>query len=147
MIGPNSSGRILAKLVSSVPATIDPATVRDRITAYYASYDPLDVAAREALFAPDCRFEDPAGNLVATDQASLHHFFTDVLPATWMISFRLDRVAVVGNEALATATMRLQADQRTPVEVVVNAHFAFTDTGLIRSARMFFDEAAITDLE
>lgn len=147
MIGPGSSGRLLAKLVAAVPATVDPSTLRDHITAYYLSYTTGDVAGREALFAPDCHFEDPAGRVVATDRESLHHFFTDVLPATWSITFRLDRVAVVGNEALSTSTMTLRAAQRVPVEVIVNAHFAFAESGLIQQVRTFFDEAAMQDIE
>jgi len=147
VIGPNSSGRILAKLVSSVPATVDPSIMRERITAYYISYATADVTGREALFAPDCHFEDPAGRVVATDRKSLHLFFTEVLPASWSITFRLDRIAVVGNEALSTSTMTLRAAQRTPVEVVVNAHFVFSDSGLIRSVRTFFDAAAMRDAE
>lgn len=147
MIGPNSSGRILAKLVTSVPSTVDPSAVRACIAAYYASYTTGDVAAREALFAGDCHFEDPAGRVVATDRDSLHAFFAEVLPATWSIAFRLDRVAVVGNEALSTSTMTLRAPERTPVEVIVNAHFVLADSGLIRLVRTFFDEDAMRDAE
>lgn len=147
MIGPESSGRILARLVSSVPATVDPGDVRTTVAAYYASYADGDIARREALFAADCRVEDPAGNVVATDRDSLHRFFTEVLPSSWSISFRLDRVAVVGNEALATSTMTLAIPGRVPVEVVVDAHVVLDDRGLIRSLRMFFDEAAMRDAE
>jgi hypothetical protein len=147
VIGPTSSGRILAKLVTSVPATVDPATVRARIADYYASYSTGDVAGREALFASECRFEDPAGRIVATDRGSLHGFFTDVLPASWSIAFRLDRVAVVGHEALATSTMTLAAPERTPVEVVVNAHFVLDGSGLIQTVRTFFDEGAMRDVD
>jgi hypothetical protein len=58
----------------------------------------------------------------------------------------LDRTAVVGQEALATSTLILRVGDREPVEVIVNAHFVFADSGLIRSLRMFFDEAAMTDV-
>ena len=146
MISPNSSGRILAKLVASVPASVDPATVRERIGAYYASYAAGDVAGREALFATDCSFEDPAGRVVATGREPMHRFFTEVLPADWSIAFELHRVAVVGDEALATTTMTLRAGQRTPVEVVVQSHFVLAASGLIRSVRTFFDEVAMRDV-
>jgi ketosteroid isomerase-like protein len=145
VIGAGSSGRMLARLVAAVPATVDQATVRARVAAYYASYDTGDVAAREALFADTCRVEDPAGRVVATGRAELHGFFTATLPADWSIRFRLDRVAVVGDEALATTTMTLRIPQRTPVEVLVNAHFVFTAPGLVTSLRMFFDAAAMRD--
>ncbi|MCW2508376.1 MAG: hypothetical protein JWR28_2904 [Modestobacter sp.] len=147
MIGPRSSGRILAKLVGSVPASVDPGTVRQRVTAYYASWAAGDIADREALFADECRFEDPAGRVVATGRDSLHLFFTEMIPADWSITFRLDRVAVVGNEALATSTMTLRAGPRDPVEVLVDAHFVLTGSGLIRTVRTFFDESAMRDLD
>jgi limonene-1,2-epoxide hydrolase len=145
MIGPESSGRALAKLVASLPATVDPATIRSRIAGYYATYATNDITARESLFAADCRFEDPAGHVVATDGESLHHFFIGTIPATWSIDFRLDRVAVVGNEALSTSTMTLRVGDRLPVHVVVNAHFVVSADGLITSVRTFFDEAAMRD--
>ncbi|MCW2527306.1 MAG: hypothetical protein JWM76_2166 [Pseudonocardiales bacterium] len=146
MIGPRSSGRILAKVVAAVPATISADAVRERIATYYASYASGDIAGRETLFATDCHFEDPAGRVVASDPASLHVFFTETVPADWSIDFRLDTVAVVGNEALSTSTMTLRAGDRTPTEVIVNAHFVFSEPGLINSVRTFFDEAAMTDL-
>jgi ketosteroid isomerase-like protein len=145
VIGANSSGRILARIVSSVPATVADSVVRERVSAYYESYSSRDIPAREALFAPDCHFEDPAGRVVATDRESLHAFFTQALPESWSITFALERVAVVGNEALATSILRLQADERTPVSVTVNSHFAFSNSGLIQSIRTFFDEAAMTE--
>jgi steroid delta-isomerase len=146
MIGASSSGRVLAKIVASVPATVAPSVVRERVEAYYASYSSRDIPAREALFAPDCRFEDPAGRVVATDRSSLHQFFTRALPASWSIAFALERVAVVGNEALATSVLSLQADQRAPVGVIVNSHFVLSSSGLIESVRTFFDEAAMWEV-
>ncbi len=143
MIGPDSAGRVLAKVVASVPATVDPTYVRRCIATYYATYAVRDPDTRESLFADNCRFEDPAGRIVATDRASLHRFFTEFVPPTWSIAFHLDRVAVVGNEALATTVMRLDIADRTPVDVMVNAHFTFTDAGLIGSVRTFFDEDAM----
>jgi len=148
MIGPNSSGRLLAKLVSSVPATVEPSTVRERVGAYYDSYRTGDLAGREALFADDCHLEDPAGRVVATGRRTLHEFFARSIPADWSIMFRLDRVAVVGNEALATTTLTLHAagdPARTPVDVIVNTHFVFTDAGTIGSLRTFFDEESMRD--
>jgi steroid delta-isomerase len=147
VIGPSSSGRILARLVASIPTSVAPADVRAVVAAYYASYTGGDVAGREALVTPDCRVEDPAGRVVATDRATLHRFFTEVLPASWSIAFRLDRVAVVGQEALATTTMVLSVPERVPVEVVVAAHFVLDESGLIRSLRMFFDEQTMRDAE
>ena len=67
------------------------------------------------------------------------------IPPHWSIGFRLDRTAVVGQEAVATSALMLRIGDREPVEVIVNAHFVFADSGLIRSLRMFFDEAAMTD--
>jgi ketosteroid isomerase-like protein len=145
VIGTDSSARSLAKLVASIPTTVDPSTVRACITAYYASYATGDLSARESLFADPCHFEDPAGHVVATDRASLHRFFTETIPANWSIDFRLDRVAVVGNEALATSTMTLRAAQRTPADVIVNAHFVISDSGLIHTVRTFFDEESMKD--
>jgi hypothetical protein len=145
VIGSNSSGRILAKVVSSVPATVAASVVRERVGAYYESYTSRDIPAREALFAPDCHFEDPAGRVVATDRESLHVFFTQALPSSWSVTFALERVAVVGNEALATSVLTLRADERTPVKVTVNSHFMLSSSGLIESVRTFFDEAAMTE--
>jgi len=145
MTAAKSSGAALARLVASVPASIDADTVRSRIGAYYASYPTDDSSSREALFADPCRFEDPAGIVMATDRDSLHRFFHEVIPADWHFTFRLERVAVVGNEALSTATMRLRVGDRPPVDVLVNAHFQFTEAGLIRSVRTFFDEQSIRD--
>jgi hypothetical protein len=147
VIAPDSSGRLLAKVVAAVPATVDPADVRARVAAYYASYAAGDVEEREALFAPVCRFEDPAGRVVATDRASLHRFFTETLPSSWSITFELERVAVVGNEALATSTMTLRAADRPAVEMTLNAHFLLDDSGLFRTVRTFFDEHAMRDVE
>jgi succinate dehydrogenase/fumarate reductase flavoprotein subunit len=146
VIGPTSSGWALARLVSSVPSAVDAGTIRERIAAYYASFSPADARARENLFAPDCHVEDPAGHVVATDRDSLGIFFDQGIPPHWSIRFRLDRTAVVGQEALATSTLTLRVGDREPVEVIVNAHFVFADSGLIRSLRMFFDEAAMTDV-
>jgi ketosteroid isomerase-like protein len=145
VIAANSSGRILAKIVSSVPATMAASVVRERVGAYYESYTSRDISARAALFGPDCHFEDPAGRVVATDRSSLHAFFTQALPASWSITFALQRVAVVGNEALATSVLSLRADDRTPVKVIVNSHFVFSSMGLIQSVRTFFDEAAMSE--
>ena len=146
MIGAQSSGRILARLVASVPSPVPPEHVRAVVADYYSTYADGDLARREALFAPSLRFEDPAGRVVATDSASLHSFFTEVLPASWSLDFRLERVAVVGAEALATATMRLAVPDRVPVEVLVNAHFVLDGSGLVTSVRVFFDEESMRDV-
>jgi ketosteroid isomerase-like protein len=146
VIGPRSSGQGLARLCASVAAASPPELLRGRVAAYYASYATGDLAAREALFAEDCRFEDPAGNIVAGDRESLHAFFDGGIPAHWSTTFRLDRTAVVGDEALATATLTLRVGERPPVQVIVNAHFAFDAAGLISRVRTFFDEGAMTDL-
>lgn len=146
MTAQGSAGRLLAKTVSAVPATISPPDVRERIAAYYASYATGDVAGREALFSDDCHFEDPAGRVVASGAAALHRFFTEGIPPDWSVTFRLDRVAVVGNEALATSLSVIDAGARGGVENIVNAHFVFDDAGLIRSVRTFFDAESMNDL-
>ncbi|WP_409330873.1 nuclear transport factor 2 family protein [Trujillonella humicola] len=128
-----------------MPSPVPPEHVRGVVARYYASFTDGDLAGREALFAPSLRFEDPAGRVVATDSASLHTFFTEVLPASWSLGFRLERVTVVAGEAVATTTMRLAVPDRVPVEVVVNAHFVLDGTGLITSVRVFFDEEAMRD--
>jgi SnoaL-like protein len=145
VIGERSSGRSLVRLVASVPAATAPDVLRARIAAYYDSYATQDLTGREALFAATCRFEDPAGHVVADDRASLHEFFVTGIPAHWSITFALERIAVVGDEALATVTLSLQVADRTPTAVLVNTHFAFDDRGLIASARTFFDAEAMTD--
>jgi hypothetical protein len=145
VIGPASSGQGLARLVASRPAATAPDTLRERVAAYYASYATGDIAGREALFAPTCRFEDPAGHVVATDPESLHAFFVAGIPSHWSIAFRLDRVAVVGDEALSTVTLTLRVVERVAVQVIVNAHFVFDGAGRISCVRTFFDEAAMTD--
>jgi hypothetical protein len=146
VIAADSSGRALARVVAAQPTAVAAEAVRERIAAYYRSYSPVDLAAREALFADECRFEDPAGAVVATDRASLHAFFAEGIPAHWVINFRLDRVAVVGQEALSTSTLTLRVGPRAPVEVIVNAHFVFDEDALITSVRTFFDEHGMTDI-
>lgn len=145
MIGPRSSGHGLARLVASVPAATPAPILRRAVAAYYESYRTHDLAGRAALFAPACRFEDPAGHVVATDHDSLRDFFASGIPAHWAITFALERVAVVGDEALATTLLTLRAGDRPPTEVLVNAHFVFTADGLIESVRTFFDEDGMTD--
>ena len=145
MIAERSSGRALVRLAASVPAASAPEVLRARIAAYYDSYLAQDVAGRETLFADTCRFEDPAGQVVATDRASLHTFFVDGIPAHWSITFALERIAVVGDEALATVTLSLRVADRTPTAVLVNAHFVFDGDALITSVRTFFDAEAMTD--
>ena len=86
MIGPRSSAQGLARLAASVPAATSPSVLRQRVAAYYDSYAARDVDGRAALFAAACRFEDPAGNVVATDQESLRSFFTSGIPAHWSIA-------------------------------------------------------------
>jgi hypothetical protein len=146
VIGAQSSGRVLARLVASLESPVPPEHVRGVVAGYYASFADGDLTGREALFAPSLTFEDPAGRVVATDHASLHSFFTELLPASWSLDFRLERVAVVAGEALATTTMRLAVPDRVPVEVVVNAHFVLDGSGLITSVRVFFDEEAMHDV-
>ncbi len=60
--------------------------------------------------------------------------------------FTLERVAIVGDEALATATMSVRAGTRAPAEVVVNCHFVFRggDSRIVQY-RAFFDAASITE--
>lgn len=145
MIGPRSSGQGLTRLVAAVPAATPPDILRRRIAAYYESYATRDLAARVALFASDCRFEDPAGQVVATDRESLRTFFATGIPAHWSTSFQLERVAVVGDEALATATLSLRVGDRPATAVLVNAHFTFDGQSLISGVRTFFDENSMTD--
>ncbi|KJE24305.1 SnoaL-like domain [Frankia torreyi] len=145
MTAQGSTGRLLAKLVSSVPATISPADARARIAAYYASYAAGDVAGREALFSDDCLVEDPAGYVVARGAEALHRFFVEGIPPDWSVAFRLDRVAVVGNEAVATTLSVIDAGARGGLENVVTTHFVFDDAGLIRSLRTFFDADSMND--
>jgi steroid Delta-isomerase len=145
VIGPRSSGQGLVRLVESLPAANSSAFLRGRVAAYYDSYASGDLAGRAALFAAPCHFEDPAGHVVATDQESLHAFFATGIPAHWSIAFRLDRLAVVADEALATTTLTLRAGERPPTTVLVNAHFVFDTAGLIRSLRTFFDVDAMSD--
>jgi steroid Delta-isomerase len=141
------SGGLLARRVAAVPSTVEPRQVRERITAYYATYAAGDVAGREALFADDCVFEDPAGCVVASDKKSLHEFFVQMVRPDWSIEFRLDRIAVVGNEAIATTTMTFVVGERRPTFVVINSHFVFDDSGRITRMRAFFDADAMSDVD
>jgi hypothetical protein len=139
-------GRVLARVAAAVPSTIEPDDVRARVAAYYASYATGDVAGREALFSADGHFEDPAGRVVADGPEGLHSFFTEGIPPDWTVAFHLQRVAVVGNEALATALTVIDAGERGGLENLVNAHFLFDEAGLIRSVRTFFDAESMTDV-
>jgi hypothetical protein len=138
-------GRLLAKTVTGVPTTVTPEHVRAQIASYYGSYVEGDVAAREALFSGDCHFEDPAGRVVADGSAELHSFFTQGIPPDWTVVFHLQRVAVVGNEAMATSLSVIDAGARGGLENIVNAHFVFDEAGLIRSVRTFFDAESMND--
>ena len=101
---------------------------------------------RVALFADDVRFEDPAGHLAASGRAALRAFWADAVPADWDVGFTLERVAVVGDEAMATAMMQLRAGTRSPVAVLVNCHFVFDGEGRVAAYRAFFDAESITDV-
>jgi len=148
MIAPDSAGRLMAKIAAGVPGTAGAAHVRATIAAYYASYaeDEPDLDARAALFAPGCRFEDPAGRVVAEDREALRHFFTQVVPDGWTFRFRLERVAVVGDEAVSTSVLTVHGPGRTPVEAIIDAHWVFASNGLVAGVRTFFDEEALRDL-
>jgi steroid delta-isomerase len=148
MIAPDSAGRLMAKVVAGVPSTVGAARVRATIAAYYASYaeDEADFDARAALFTPDCRFEDPAGRVVAEDREALRHFFTKIVPDGWTFRFRLERVAVVGDEAMSTSILTVHGPDRTPVEAIIDAHWVFASDGLVAGVRTFFDEEALRDL-
>jgi steroid delta-isomerase len=116
------------------------------VVAYFASFGERDVEGRLALFAAGVVFEDPAGRVVASDPAGLREFWVERIPADWEIVFTLERVAIVGDEALATATMRLRAGPKLPVDVLVNCHLVFDANRQITSFRAFFDRDSITEV-
>jgi steroid delta-isomerase len=140
-----SPARIVASLAERVPATRTREYIADVIARYFASFGTRAVDARLELFADDVRFEDPAGHTVAADLAALRHFWRAMIPSDWDIRFVLDRVAIVGDEALATATMTVAERSAIPVDVVVNCHFAFGDDGRICSYRAFYDAESILE--
>ena len=119
--------------------------IAEAVGRYFASFAAKDVDGRLQLFADDAWFEDPAGQLVASNRDGLRAFWVDLIPSDWDVRFTLERVAVVGDEAIGTATMRLCAGSRTPVDVLVNCHFVFDADGRIRQYRAFFDAESITD--
>jgi ketosteroid isomerase-like protein len=132
--------------VARVPATVARASIEGSVARYFASFAANDVDARLDLFADAVRFEDPAGQLVASSRAELRAFWVEAVPHDWDVRFTLERVAIVGDEALATATMSLRAGTRAPAEVVVNCHFVFrSGDGRIVQYRAFFDAASITE--
>ena len=140
-----SSGTPVARLVARVPATLPRERIEGAVSTYFASFAARDVDTRLGLFADDVRFEDPAGQLVASERAGLRAFWVDLVPSDWDVRFTVERVVVVGDEAMATATMRLRAGRRTPVDVLVNCHFVFDGNCRIRQYRAFFDAASITE--
>jgi ketosteroid isomerase-like protein len=140
-----SSGTPVARLVARVPASLTRERIADAVGRYFASFAAKDVNGRLQLFADDARFEDPAGQLVASSRDGLLAFWVDLIPSDWDVRFILERVAVVGDEAMSTATMWLRAGSRTPVDVLVNCHFVFDADGRIRQYRAFFDAESITD--
>ena len=141
-----SSGTPVARLVARVPARHERQHIEQVVSTYFASFAAHDVDTRVALFADDVRFEDPAGHLAASGRDALRAFWVDAVPADWDVRFTLERVAVVGDEARATATMQLRAGTRSPVAVLVNCHFMFDGEGRVSHYRAFFDAEAITDL-
>jgi ketosteroid isomerase-like protein len=136
---------IVSTLASRVPATQTREHISGAITCYFASFQTREVDVRLELFADEVRFEDPAGYTVASNRAALRRFWLETIPTDWDVRFVLDRVAVVGDEALATATMTIDAPDTLPVDVVVNCHFAFGRDGRIRTYRAFFDRESIVE--
>jgi ketosteroid isomerase-like protein len=136
---------VIAAIAARVPATLGRDHIAAAVAAYFASFETRALEARLALFADDVHFEDPAGRLVASDRAGLREFFGEIVPSDWDVRFILERVAIVGDEALATATMRVSAGDADPIDVIVNCHFAFGGDGRIRSYRAFFDGQSIIE--
>jgi len=142
---PGSSGPGVARLAAGVPARHAREVLLSSITTYFSSFGAADVETRIALFADEMVFEDPAGRHVASDVAGLRAFWVEKIPPDWKVAFTLERAAIVGDEALATATMHLRAGEKSSVDVLVNCHFAFDQDGRIVSFRAFFDEQSIVD--
>lgn len=136
---------IVASLAARVPATRTREYIADAIVRYFASFGSRAVDARLELFADDVCFEDPAGHAVASDCATLRRFWLETIPTDWDVHFALDRVAIVGDEALATATMTVLAPAAVRVDVVVNCHFAFDADGDICRYRAFYDGESIVE--
>ena len=141
-----SSGPGVARIAASVPAVHPRPRLEVAVGAYFSSFTAKDVETRLALFADDVVFEDPAGRLIASDPDGLRAFWVDTIPSDWEVTFTLERVAIVGDEALATATMRLRAGEKSPVDVLVNCHLVFDAAGRIERFRAFFDAESITEL-
>jgi ketosteroid isomerase-like protein len=132
-------------MMADVPAVNTRAHIESVLRAYTATWASGDVAGRLALFGDDAFFEDPASVLRASGRAEIVAAFA-ALPPTWDLSFEFVRVAVVGDEALATYVLTLQAGDASTSELLVNSHVVFGPDGLIRSIRTFFDAESITDL-
>lgn len=115
------------------------------LRVYTEGFATRDVEAQLALFAEDATFEDPAGTLRGSSKDALRTFL-NALPTDWSLVFTLQRVALVGNEAIATYNVVLTAGANTPSRLLVNSHVVFNDAGLITSLRTFFDEHAISEV-
>ena len=122
------------------------ASIEDSVARYFASFATSDVDARLDLFADAVRFEDPRANWSRRASRNCARSGSTRCRATGTCGSPSSGVAIVGDEALATATISVRAGTRAPAEVVVNCHFVFRGgDGRIVQYRAFFDAASITE--
>jgi ketosteroid isomerase-like protein len=129
--------------LARVPGTIPRAEIEAVVTAFAATYATGDVAGRAALCAPDIRFEDPAGIVLAQTREDLTAMWDGLVARGLALELVPERVIVVGDEALALAHMEIRPPDAEPGRLFLALHFTFDADWAIARLRTFFDASGL----
>jgi steroid delta-isomerase len=129
----------LREVYHRVPTPVSRARIDAVLDGFQSTYDTPDLHKRFTFFDEDIVLEDPVGLVRAAGRVELEAFFRSTFDNGVIILRKpLDRI-VVGNQALERYDMRLEKAGLQPASLPHTALYAFSDAGLIRSLKVFFD--------
>lgn len=112
--------------------------VEQVVTTYVNSFKDHDLTAREALFAEDAVFSDPANSPSFDGIANIRAFWQQIKASPTKFDPEIHQIVVCGDSVLLDFTMRMRSEEGSQ-SLRVRDIFEFNEKGKIQTLTAFWD--------
>lgn len=125
-------------LYGAIKAANSRELVESAVTTYITSFTDHDIAKREALFAEDAVFSDPANSPSFNGIDQIRAFWEQIKQSPTRFEPEIHQVVVCGDSALLDFTMHMHGDEGHQC-LHVRDIFEFNSNGKIQTLTAFWD--------
>lgn len=128
----------MEQLYNSIQSTHSREHIETAVTTYVTSFTDHNIPAREALFAEDAVFSDPANSPSFNGIDNIRAFWQQIKASPTRLEPEIHQIVVCGDSALLDFTMHMHSEEGSH-KLRVRDIFEFNSQGKIQTLTAFWD--------